>query len=146
MSRSGGQIFIDEPAPFIKEFVEALDGSLRQIEPDAGLSTLQKQWLAFCLLAIDGTQSGADETTPANPINYYGVLKTVCETVAQETAKNRAVARLSRVNGKHWLRPEAPRSQDVRLGYFVKTIVDALQKNEPVSVWEADNINRVQFL
>lgn len=50
-------MFIDEPAPFIKEFVEALDGSVRQIEPGAGLSTLQKKWLAFCLLAIVVTNS-----------------------------------------------------------------------------------------
>jgi len=92
---------------------------------------------------FDGTQAGADETTPPNPINYYGVLKTVCEIVVQESAHNGAVARLSGVNGKHWLRPETPRSQDVGLGYFVKTIVDALQKNKPVAVWEADNINMV---
>lgn len=92
---------------------------------------------------FDGRQAGADETTPPNPINYYGVLKTICETVVQESAKNWAVARLSGVNGKHWLRPETPRSQDVGLGYFVKTIIDALQKNEPVAVWEADNINMV---
>jgi hypothetical protein len=50
-------MFIDEPAPFIKEFVEALDASLRQIEPTAGLSTLQKKWLAFCMLAIGVTNS-----------------------------------------------------------------------------------------
>jgi len=50
-------MYIDEPAPFIKEYVEALDKSLRQIEPQAGLSKLQKQWLAFCLLAIVVTNS-----------------------------------------------------------------------------------------
>jgi dTDP-4-dehydrorhamnose reductase len=92
---------------------------------------------------FDGTQAGADETTPPNPINYYGVLKTVCETVVQESAHNGAIARLSGVNGKHWLCPETPRTQDVGLGYFVKTIVDSLQQNEPLTVWEADNINMV---
>lgn len=50
-------MYIDEPAPFIKEYVEELDKSLRQIEPQAGLSTLQKKWLAFCLLAIVVTNS-----------------------------------------------------------------------------------------
>jgi dTDP-4-dehydrorhamnose reductase len=29
--------------------------------------------------AFDGTQIGADESTPPNPINYYGVLKVACE-------------------------------------------------------------------
>lgn len=32
------------------------------------------------------------------------------------------------------------------LGYFVKTIVDALQKNKLVGVWEADDINMVGTL
>jgi hypothetical protein len=50
-------MYIDEPAPFIKEYVEELDKSLRQIEPHAGLSKLQKKWLAFCLLAIVVTNS-----------------------------------------------------------------------------------------
>ena len=48
---------IDKPAPFINEFVEELDESLRQIEPKAGLTNLQKKWLAFCLLAIVVTNS-----------------------------------------------------------------------------------------
>lgn len=50
-------MYIDEPAPFIKEYVEELDKSLCQIEPGAGLSKLQKKWLAFCLLAIVVTNS-----------------------------------------------------------------------------------------
>ncbi|MEW5960313.1 MAG: hypothetical protein AB1801_21515 [Chloroflexota bacterium] len=50
-------MFINEPAPFINEFVEALDESLRKIEPSAGLSKLQKKWLAFCILAILVTNS-----------------------------------------------------------------------------------------
>lgn len=50
-------MFIAEPAPFINEFVEALDESLRKIEPSAGLSNLQKKWLAFCVLAILVTNS-----------------------------------------------------------------------------------------
>ena len=50
-------MYIDEPAPFIKEYVEELDKSLRKLEPQAGLSNLQKKWLAFCLLAIVITNS-----------------------------------------------------------------------------------------
>jgi dTDP-4-dehydrorhamnose reductase len=92
---------------------------------------------------FDGTQSGADETTPPNPVNYYGVLKAICETVVRETAKNGAVARVSGVSGKHWLRPDLPRSQDLGFGYLVKTVVDALRKNVPVTVWEAENINMI---
>jgi hypothetical protein len=50
-------MFIDEPAPFINAFIEELDKSLREIEPEAGLTTLQKKWLAFCVLAILVTNS-----------------------------------------------------------------------------------------
>jgi hypothetical protein len=50
-------MFIDEPAAFINEFVEELDETLGKIEPSAGLSNLQKQWLAYCLLAILVTNS-----------------------------------------------------------------------------------------
>jgi hypothetical protein len=50
-------MYIDESAPFIKAYVEELDAALRQIEPHAGLSRLQKKWLAFCLLAIVVTNS-----------------------------------------------------------------------------------------
>jgi hypothetical protein len=50
-------MFVDEPAPFINEFIEKLDKSLRKIEPEAGLTTLQRKWLAFCVLAILVTNS-----------------------------------------------------------------------------------------
>ena len=50
-------MYIDEPAPFIKEYEEELDQSLRKIEPQAELSKLQKKWLAFCFLAIVVTNS-----------------------------------------------------------------------------------------
>lgn len=50
-------MYIAEPAPFIKEYVEELDKTLRKIGSGAGLSTLQKKWLAFCLLAIVVTNS-----------------------------------------------------------------------------------------
>jgi len=50
-------MYINEPTPFIKEYVEELDKSLRKIGSGAGLSTLQKKWLAFCLLAIVVTNS-----------------------------------------------------------------------------------------
>lgn len=50
-------MYINEPAPFITEYVEEIDKSLRKIEPGAGLSNVQKKWLAFCLLAIMVTNS-----------------------------------------------------------------------------------------
>lgn len=88
---------------------------------------------------FDGTQAGAEEETPPNPINLYGVLKLASERTALE--RGGAVARVSGVNGLHRTRPDTPRKQDPGFGYFVASIVDALGRGETFEVWEADTIN-----
>ncbi len=90
---------------------------------------------------FDGTQSGADEDTPPNPINLYGVLKLASELVA--LGRGGAVARISGVNGLHRARPSSPRQQDPGFGYFVLSLVDSLRRGQTFTVWEADNINMI---
>jgi dTDP-4-dehydrorhamnose reductase len=92
---------------------------------------------------FDGTQGGADEATPPNPINAYGFLKAVSELVVSERAELGAVARLSGVNGVHRARRELPRRQDVGFGYFVAAIVEALEAGSRFTVWESPAINSV---
>jgi dTDP-4-dehydrorhamnose reductase len=92
---------------------------------------------------FDGTQAGADESTPPNPINIYGVLKLASELVVSERARDGAVARISAVNGVHWARPVLPRAQDAGFGYFVAALVDALSAGQPFTVWESEHINMV---
>ena len=92
---------------------------------------------------FDGTQAGADEDTPPNPVNLYGVLKMASEQAAMLTAEQAAVARVSAVSGTQWMRHYTPRVQDGGFGYFVTSIVDALEAGRPFAVWEADNINMV---
>ena len=92
---------------------------------------------------FDGTQARADETTPPNPINYYGVLKVASEQVALARADHAAVARVSGVNGVHWARPTTEREQDCGFGYFVLSLVDALSEGRRFTVWEGDDINMV---
>jgi dTDP-4-dehydrorhamnose reductase len=92
---------------------------------------------------FDGTQGGADERTPPNPINAYGFLKAASELVVAERAELGAVARLSGVNGVHWSRPAAPRRQDAGFGYFVTSLVDALGAGRRFRVWESPAINGV---
>jgi dTDP-4-dehydrorhamnose reductase len=87
---------------------------------------------------FDGTQSKAEVTTPPNPINYYGVLKLVGETLVTETAENGAVARVAGVNGKHWIRPEVVLKQNAGFGNLVTPVIDALQKRQQFSVWEGE--------
>ncbi len=102
---------------------------------DASYVLVSTDWV------FDGTQGGADELTPPNPINLYGTLKLASEMVALEAGG--AVARVSGVNGQHLARPSTPRAQDRGFGYFVASIVDSLSANEPFTVWEADDINMV---
>ena len=88
---------------------------------------------------FDGTQVGAHEETPPNPINLYGTLKLASEMVALEGGG--AVARVSGVNGLHLARPTTPRAQDRGYGYFAASIVDALTAGNTFTVWEAPEIN-----
>jgi dTDP-4-dehydrorhamnose reductase len=99
----------------------------------------------FCLVStdwvFDGTQAGATEHTPPNPINLYGFLKAASEIVALD--RGGSVARVMGVNGTHWARPASPRAQDPGFGYFVASLVDALEAAQPFTVWEGDDINGV---
>jgi dTDP-4-dehydrorhamnose reductase len=99
----------------------------------------------FCLVStdwvFDGTQAGADESTPPNPINLYGFLKAASEIVTLD--RGGAVARVSGVNGTHWARPTTPRQQDPGFGYFVASIVDHLERGETFTVWEGDELNSI---
>ncbi len=104
---------------------------------DAKLILVSTDWV------FDGTQSGADEDTPPNPVNLYGVLKMASEQTAVLSAERAAVARVSAVSGMHWMRDSTPRVQDGGFGYFVTSIVEALEAGRQFAVWEADNINMV---
>jgi dTDP-4-dehydrorhamnose reductase len=90
---------------------------------------------------FDGTQPNATEQTPPNPINLYGFLKAAGELIAQERPREAAVARIAGVMGTHRARPQPPRTQDAGFGYFVASAVDTLERGEPFTVWESDEIN-----
>jgi dTDP-4-dehydrorhamnose reductase len=91
---------------------------------------------------FDGTHAESDEATPPNPVNYYGVLKAIGETVTLERATHPIVARISGVNGSHWSRSTSPRTQDAGFGHYVAALVDALAGHRPFSVWESPEINQ----
>jgi dTDP-4-dehydrorhamnose reductase len=100
-------------------------------EIDAKLVLVSTDWV------FDGTQSAAAETTPPNPINLYGVLKVVGETIVINAAANGAVARIAGVNGTHWLRADYIPTQNPGMGHLAGAIVDALRDGRPFAVWQA---------
>jgi dTDP-4-dehydrorhamnose reductase len=85
---------------------------------------------------FDGTQGPAEETTPPNPINYYGVLKVVGETLVAAAGSNWAVARVAGVNGVHWAGPTAPMRQNPGFGELMNTVAETLQAGQPFAVWD----------
>lgn len=90
---------------------------------------------------FDGTQAGATEDEPPNPINAYGFLKAASELVVLERAARGAVARIAGVAGVHWARPALPRQQDAGLGYLCASVVQTLRAGQRFTVWESPDIN-----
>lgn len=103
----------------------------------AGIVLVSTDWV------FDGSQPGAAEDTPPNPINLYGFLKAASELVVSERAERGAVARIAGVQGVHWARPELPRAQDEGFGYFVAALTTDLRAGQPFGVWESPRINMV---
>jgi dTDP-4-dehydrorhamnose reductase len=121
-----------------REGWSAYAGATRNVV-DAGNAVGAQVVLVSTDWVFDGTQDGATETTPTNPINLYGLLKAASELVVTERADRGAVARIAAVQGIH----DAPRSQDAGFGYFVAALVRALRAGERFTVWESPAINMV---
>jgi hypothetical protein len=50
-------MLIGKTLPFVTGFVDEVNRALKRIDPDAGLTRIQKEWFGFCLLAIVVTNS-----------------------------------------------------------------------------------------
>jgi dTDP-4-dehydrorhamnose reductase len=116
-----------------QSYVEAT-GHLVEAANDVGakLVLISSDWV------FDGTQAMADETTPPNPINYYGLLKVVGETLLAATGKDWAIVRVAGVNGVHWARPELALTQNAGLGNLAVAVAETLGRNRPFTVWEGE--------
>lgn len=90
---------------------------------------------------FDGTQSFAHEATPPNPINYYGVLKVVGETLVAQYEKG-AVTRIAGVFGPYWSQENWQALQNTGFGNLPVATIHALQKGEPFDLWtKGDDLN-----
>jgi dTDP-4-dehydrorhamnose reductase len=104
---------------------------------DAHVVLVSTDWV------FDGTQGGATEDTPPNPINAYGFLKAASEMVVAERARRGTIARIAGVQGVHRACADAPRAQDAGFGYFVASIADALRDGRRFRVWDGPGLNAV---
>jgi dTDP-4-dehydrorhamnose reductase len=91
---------------------------------------------------MDGLQHLSPETDCGNPVNIYGFLKAMGEQVVRDVSgESGAVCRIGGVMGAHRLLESGPRSQDVGFGYFVVSLVQALQRGDRFAVWGGPFVN-----
>ena len=50
-------MFISDPLPFVKNYIEEIDAAIKQYDKNARLTRIQKAWLAFCIMAIFTTHT-----------------------------------------------------------------------------------------
>jgi dTDP-4-dehydrorhamnose reductase len=130
-----GALYSDRPAGW-----DAYVGATRNLV-DAANDVGARVVLVSTDWVFDGTQGGATEVTPPNPINLYGFLKAASELVVTERAERGSVARIAAVQG--WPSGALPREQDAGFGYFVSALVERLRAGERFGVWEGDDINMI---
>jgi dTDP-4-dehydrorhamnose reductase len=78
------------------------------------------------------------EDSPSCPANYFGLLKTVGETVVRSLCDDFAIARLSGVQGINWSAPEFNLDQSeegIGFGSLVNHFHYRLSRGLPVAVW-----------
>jgi dTDP-4-dehydrorhamnose reductase len=92
---------------------------------------------------FDGTQGPANEFTPPNPVNYYGVMKVAAEMLVTQYSKG-AVARIAGVFGLHWEQENWIALQNTGFGHLPVATIQALQKGQSFDLWmQGENLNRL---
>lgn len=91
---------------------------------------------------FDGESAPADEATLPAPVNLYGVLKVVGETIVTTLDARHAVARVAGVFGVHRARPDWRGRQNAGFGALVDAAVDGLRGEGAFGVWSAPWLNQ----
>lgn len=82
----------------------------------------------------------AEDSAPC-PVNYFGFLKVVGETLVSSLCPNYAIARTAGVYGPNWSDPGyEQREAGVGFGWLPNYFVYRLSRGEPVTVW-TDYVN-----
>ena len=93
---------------------------------------------------MDGTGHMVLETDTGNPVNFYGVLKSLGEQVIRDLAPDTGViARVDGVMGIHQTLEVGPRTQDVGFGYFASALVADLKAGKTFTVFGGELVNKI---
>ncbi len=76
------------------------------------------------------------EDTPPCPVNYYGLLKVVGETIVSSIGIPYGIARIAAVYGRNWSFPEwVPAERVTGFGTLPNWMLDRLYRNEEIAEW-----------
>ena len=89
---------------------------------------------------FDGQNPPYRENSIPHPINYYGILKVVGETVVQLLCKDYAIARVSGVYGINWAIPTQVPAKPYGFGSLPNYFLHKLRIGEEIEEWK-DYIN-----
>lgn len=91
---------------------------------------------------FDGRADLVDETSPPNPVNFYGVMKVAAEReLSALEGLNYGVGRLAGIYGLNYAAPSLAR-KDNGLGFdFSVYVIDRLAAGLPAIVWTGPKVN-----
>ena len=112
----------------------ALAQACREVE--ARLVFVSSDWV------FDGRAELVDETSPPNPVNFYGVMKVATEReLSVMTGLNYGVGRLAGIYGLNYAAPSLLRKEN-GLGFdFSVYVIHRLAAGLPAMVWTGPKVN-----
>lgn len=93
---------------------------------------------------FDGTQPLVNEDSPPHPVNFYGIMKVVCERdIAGIHGLSYGIGRLAGVYGLNYSNPSLLR-KDNGLGFdFINYVIDQLSQGRVAEIWTGPKVNEV---
>lgn len=132
------QIFMDTKREFcwslMVDGTRALAEACREV--GARLVFVSSDWV------FDGRADLVDETSPPNPVNYYGVMKVAAEReLGAMDGLDYGVGRLAGIYGLNYAAPSLAR-QENGLGFdFSVYVIHRLAAGLPAAVWTGPKVN-----
>ena len=132
------QIFMDSKREFswsiMVDGTRALAEACREV--DARLVFVSSDWV------FDGRADLVDETSPPNPVNFYGVMKVASEReLGVMDGLNYGVGRLAGIYGLNYAVPSLLRKEN-GLGFdFSVYVIHRLTAGMPAEVWTGPKVN-----